>query len=383
MTSSAQKEPSVLFVDDEIKALKVFEKAFRNQFSVFTAPSTAEAMEVLKEHSDEIGVVIADQKMPGGSGIDFLHEVRERFPDKIRLLTTAYTEIETLVGAINEGSVFRFISKPWNLQSLGEEIAEARQSYHLSARDREFINRRLEELKDAVLDEKVAEVGTVAISLSHYVDNALCPFDLLISKISENLSKETDESYLSFLKRIREHIRATSENISHLRLVDAPLETERLESVDLSELLDRCLTRNRELCEGKNITFSVERGSDPYTVTGDPERLADFFHFMIAEEVVSLNRDSCISIQLQKSSEAGVEIKISDNQPLRPGVSPDDFLYPFNVRSANPRNFGVFLICAYFHVRAHGGTMKVRQKENGGLTFCFFFSTHPSLPSSE
>lgn len=370
----------MLFVDDEVKSLKMFEKAYEKHFPVFTAPSADEAMIVLKEYRNEIGVIIADQKMPGRSGIEFLHEVREQFPDKIRLLTTAYTEIETLVGAINEGSVYRFISKPWDLQSLGEEIAQARESYHLSAKDREFINRRLEELKDAVLDEKVAEVGTVAISLSHYVDNALCPFDLLISKISESLNKETDEAYLTFLKRIREHIKATSENISHLRLVDAPLESERLEPVDLSELLNRCLERNRELCDGKRISFSVTKDEHPHIVTGDPDRLADFFHFMIAEEVVSLSKDSCISIKLQRSEKEGIEIEISDDQALRPGVSPNDFLYPFNVRSANPRNFGVFLICAYFHVRAHGGTMKVQQKENGGLNFCFFFSTHPSLP---
>lgn len=380
MTSPARSEPSVLFVDDETRALKIFEKAFRNKFPVFTASSTAEAMEVLQNSSDKIGVVIADQKMPGGNGIEFLHEVRERFPDKIRLLTTAYTEIDTLVGAINEGSVFRFISKPWNLQTLGEEIAQARESFDLSTRDREFVNLRLEELKDIVLDEKVAEIGTVAISLSHYVDNALCPFDLLISKISEKMDDSDDESYLSFLKRIREHIRATSENISHLRLVDAPLESDRLESVDLAELLDHCLQRNQELCDGKKIHFEITKEEGPFVVTGDRDRLADFFHFMIAEEVVSLNSDSSVSVSLKGDQGHGVSIEIADRQSIRSGVSPNDFLYPFNVRSANPRNFGVFLICAYFHVRAHGGKMKVDQREGSGLTFRFYFSAHPPLP---
>jgi len=380
MFASPSSNPGILFVDDERKALTMFEKAFSHRFEVRTASSAEEAIRLLEKDESAVSVVITDQRMPQRTGINFLKEVQERFPDKIRLLTTAYTDVDTLVGAINEGSVYRFVSKPWDLQSLGEEIAEAIKSYDADAEERALLTRRVEELQDAVLDEKVAEIGSVAVSLSHYVDNALCPFDLLISKLSERLGEsERDRSFLEFLERIRDHIRSTSENISQLRLVNFPLEADRLARVNLGELCEECLKRDAELISSKNIHFELNRSDQPAWITGDRNRLKDFFHFMVAEEVVSSGKDSRVGISVRTRSDAMVEVSIEDETPLRPGVSPGDFLYPFNVRNANPRNFGVFLICAFFHVRCHGGEMKADRSERGGMRFTFSLPVHPSI----
>lgn len=327
MSIPARTAPGVLFVDDEVKALSMFERAFGGRFPVRTAASAASALRVLEAEADGLGVVIADQRMPGGTGIELLREVRTRYPDKVRLLTTAYTEIDTLVGAINEGSVFRFVSKPWDLEALGAEIAEALRSFNQGERERDLLARRLADLRDAVLDQRVADIGTVAISLSHYVDNALCPFDLLIAKIVQRLGESAeDQAYLSFLQRIRAHIRTTSESISHLRLVDAPLDPEGLERVDLGELCRRSLDRDRELIGSKKLRFELEASGAPVRVTADRDRLDDFFRFMIAEEVVSSKPASTVRIRIAAEEAGGAAVEIEDETALRPGASASDFL---------------------------------------------------------
>ena len=383
MTMPLPTSPTVLFVDDEAKSLAMFERAFAREFPVRTAGSAEEGLRILGGDGAEIGVVIADHRMPEQTGIEFLRKVRQLFPEKVRLLTTAYTEVETLIGAINDGSVYRFIAKPWDIGKLGEEIAAARESYRLSANERELLTRRMEELKTALLDEKVAEIGRVAIGLSHYVDNALCPFDLLIAKIRDSLgSRENDAPLLDFLDRIREHIRVTSENIAHLRTVDAPLEPDRLERIDLVELFEECLRRNGEFRNSKRIRFDREPAAGRAVVTGDRARLTDFFQFMIAEEIVSLEAGSVVRVGIAPRSEGGVDVVFEDDAPLHPRASAGDFLYPFNVRSANPRNFGVFLVCAYFQVRVHGGIVRASEPAGSGIRFRFHLPAFPPFGGS-
>ena len=100
----------VLYVDDEPENLRVFELTFGREFSILTAASAEEGMEILNENP--VAVVLSDQRMPGVSGVQFLSRVRELDPDTIRILVTAYGDVETLGDAINDGSVYRYLPKP-------------------------------------------------------------------------------------------------------------------------------------------------------------------------------------------------------------------------------------------------------------------------------
>jgi ActR/RegA family two-component response regulator len=372
--------PGVLFVDDEINALKVFRKAFDQSFQVFTASSVDEGLKILERETEQIGVVITDQRMPLKSGITMLSEVRRRYPEKVRLLTTAYTQVDTLVDAINEGAVYSFISKPWNLESLRGEILSAIKSFATASEQRSLVAGRIEELKQAVLDEKIMEIGNVAVNLSHYIDNALCPIELLISKIEEDLIDDSHAlvkakdraNYLDFLKRIRIHIRSTSIQISRLHQANNPLNASTFSQVDLVEIYDQAKTANHALLNGKNISIDRVPGSEVCTVWGDQERLADFFNFLLAEEVVSLPESSSARIEISRlPGQNCIRISLEDRGPVPQNVSPSQLLYPFNVRSGDPRQMGVFLICAYFIIRSHGGSMKTTLRKGGGVQFSF------------
>lgn len=380
MVNLNTNQPGVLFVDDEENALKIFHRAFDQTFEVFTASSADEALKILEGNADRIGVVISDQRMPNQSGITMLTEVRRRYPDKIRLLTTAYTQVDTLVDAINEGAVYSFISKPWDLEKLRQEILSAIDSFSSASEQQILLNDRIDELKQAVLDEKILEIGNVAVNLSHYVDNALCPVELLIARLEDDLLDDSNvlakakdrTTYLDFLKRIRTHIRSTSSQISRLHQANAPLNTSIFDQVDLVEVYQQAEAANQDLMKSKNIHIERLPGPESCLIWGDSDRMTDFFNFLFAEEVVSLPESSSATFEISQLPDLGIaRITLEDRGPVPASASPSHLLYPFNVRSGDPRQMGVFLICAYFIIRSHGGSMKTTLREGGGVQFSF------------
>lgn len=388
MQTPRENPAGILVVDDEPKSLRSFERAFGRDFPVHTAGSPEEALRILTAEGSTIGVIVSDQRMPVQTGVELLEKVRALYPDKVRLLTTAFTEVDTLVEAINRGSVYGFVSKPWDLAALRRDLQQAMGQYENVQKRRDLLASRLEDLRDAVLEEKASEIGSIAVNLSHYVDNALCPVEILISKLDSDLRSEglqamtgrDRDAYLAFLGRMRGHIRSTTAAIAHLRNVNAPLDERRIVPVDPCQCFRDSITRNAELRERKNIRFELDCGGVPLSVLGDRERLDDFFQFLIAEEVVSLPRDSEVRVWMRADEEKeGIRITLSDDGPIHRGNQPSDLLFPFNVRSGNPREFGVFLICAYFIVRSHGGTMAARTRSPSGLILDFRLPSRPSV----
>jgi serine/threonine-protein kinase len=117
------KLPRVLFVDDEERILTALRSIFRTHYQVFTATSGAEALEIVKKVSPH--VIVSDQRMPGMTGVELLRQTKEVLPKSVRMLLTGYSDLAAIVGSINEGEVFRFVSKPWDNAEIQKTIAEA------------------------------------------------------------------------------------------------------------------------------------------------------------------------------------------------------------------------------------------------------------------
>jgi len=109
---------SILFLDDEEQSVKYFKKVFGQHFNVIATTNPDEIWKIMSDRSGEIAVVISDQRMPKASGVDILTEIRERNYNIIRILTTAYSNLEDNIEAINKSNVFAYLSKPWNFEEV-------------------------------------------------------------------------------------------------------------------------------------------------------------------------------------------------------------------------------------------------------------------------
>ena len=124
----------VLYVDDEPHNLIAFVAAFRRKFDIYTAQSAAGGLRVIQ--SNEVHVIISDQRMPEMTGIEFFESIVDRFPDPVRILMTGYSDITAVIGAINKGQVYKYLEKPWDEQTLSIFIEKAFEVYRLRAQNK-------------------------------------------------------------------------------------------------------------------------------------------------------------------------------------------------------------------------------------------------------
>jgi len=128
---------TVLFVDDEKKILMSLKRGLLDEpYETFFANSGKEALEILKR--EEVHVIVTDMRMPEMTGLELLRTVKEEYPHIVRMVLSGYTQISTLLTAINQGEIFRFITKPWKLEEdFKPSIREAIDYYNLrSERDK-------------------------------------------------------------------------------------------------------------------------------------------------------------------------------------------------------------------------------------------------------
>jgi DNA-binding NtrC family response regulator len=121
--STSEKLGQVLCVDDEPSILRSLQWLLKKQFDVKTAASGNEALALLE--TNDFDVIVSDQRMPGMMGSEFLHEARRISPRAMRILLTGYSDLPAILRSVNDGEVFRFINKPWNIKELPKIIADA------------------------------------------------------------------------------------------------------------------------------------------------------------------------------------------------------------------------------------------------------------------
>ena len=174
----------ILYIDDEKAALFNFEQLFNDDFEVYTAISATAGMEILAK--TDIQIIIADQRMPDKTGIEFLAEVALLYPDTVRILLTAYSEASVIIDAINRGQVYHYITKPFETKNVKNILDKAAQNWQLKkdnealivelqSKNEEYvaINEELRETNKELFDgRKRIEELVERLSLSQKVSRA-------------------------------------------------------------------------------------------------------------------------------------------------------------------------------------------------------------------
>jgi len=130
MSDSPQKPlASILIIDDEPRSVEALERILDEHFDVHTANSAEDALIVLKQ--EWIQVVVCDQRMPGVTGVELCSQIRETWPEIIRMIISGYTDSEDIINAINEGGIYQYISKPWHPDDVILKIKNAVELFDL------------------------------------------------------------------------------------------------------------------------------------------------------------------------------------------------------------------------------------------------------------
>ncbi|NQX96433.1 MAG: response regulator [Flavobacteriales bacterium] len=136
MDNEKSKKVNVLYVDDEVGNLTAFKAAFRREFNVYIAESAEEGNQILEQN--EIEIVLTDQRMPEKTGVEFLQSIIKNHPEAIRILVTGYSDITTVIDSVNKGQIYKYVSKPWDNESLKMTINQAYEVYNLRRENKEL-----------------------------------------------------------------------------------------------------------------------------------------------------------------------------------------------------------------------------------------------------
>lgn len=175
--------PTILYVDDDEANRVIFEISFQDRFNVKTTESGVQALELLK--TENIGVVLTDQRMPKMTGNELLKHVKAAHPRVIRVILTAYSQLDPILKAVNEGLVARYIIKPWDKSELEAVLEWAIEAFNLGQEDSALQERLLQ-------TERLVTLGSIAASVFHDLNQPIAYFSnncLRLEQLSAACSK--------------------------------------------------------------------------------------------------------------------------------------------------------------------------------------------------
>ncbi len=185
-------KPNILCVDDEKDNVEALERLFRKKYNVLKATSGAEALDILKKNSD-IAVILTDQRMPAMTGVEFLSKTIESHPDTVRLLLTGYTDIESVILAVNSGQIYRYLTKPWDPVDLAHTIDLAYERHQLGVE----LKKKNKELSTALAELKTLDSAksNFMILINHELKTPLTSILNFSSLLNESKLDEEQNLY--------------------------------------------------------------------------------------------------------------------------------------------------------------------------------------------
>ncbi len=255
---------NILYVDDEDDNLRIFKASFRREFNVFTAVNTTIAREILD--ANDIQLIISDQRMPDKTGVEFLEETIVDFPDVIRIILTAFSDTTDIIRAVNKVGIYRYLTKPWDIDDLMMTIKSAVNSFGLKRQNKNLIV-NLQTINEELLktnedlQKRNKELDDYVYRISHEVrapiSSILGLFNLLRNHEDHNNLAITQE----YLRLIEESITKLDIFIRSVLQYSATKNfEEEIEEIDFKKLINECVREffPQEMNDKINIEIKID-----------------------------------------------------------------------------------------------------------------------------
>jgi two-component system, sensor histidine kinase and response regulator len=194
--------PTIVCIDDEAHNNEALERLLRKKYTVYSTISPVEGLELIKKYQP--AVIISDQRMPQMTGVDLLEKSLALSPDSIRLLLTGYTDLESVISAINDGQIYRYLTKPWEPQDLIITIDKAYETYQL----KQELKKQNEQLKS--LDKLKTDF---MILVTHELRTPLTAITSFTDLLKEEISSEETKPYIDHIYKNTQRLNKLIEDI--------------------------------------------------------------------------------------------------------------------------------------------------------------------------
>jgi signal transduction histidine kinase len=375
---------TILVVDDEGDVVKSVQDLLRLDFRVLGATKAADALEILQR--EEVHVVMTDQRMPEMTGVELLHSIRGEHPDAIRLLFTGYADIRAVIEAINQGNVYRYITKPWDPDELQALIKEACEHFDLIVEKK----RLLDELKKTNTElEQANRLKQAFIQVASHELRTPLTILLGLSKLALREPSQGDHlhDFLERMDRAAERLRRLVDQIiTMLSAEQFDLILERTNN-DLTPLLRQAADDVRPFVELRRQTLHADVPDDLGMMNVDGDKIRDSINHLLLNAIKFTPDGGTIALAARRV-DGGVQVTVTDTGS---GIDSDclprlfqPFFTGFDVSKHSSghyeygrRGLGLGLSVVKAFVELHGGKVDVTSQTGKGSTFTM------TLPNSQ
>jgi signal transduction histidine kinase len=375
------KRHTILVVDDEQDILDSVRDLLRMEFKVVTTNSAAQAIELMK--AQEVHIVMTDQRMPSMTGVEFLKAVRGDYPDAIRLLFTGYADIQAVIDAINQGNVYRYITKPWDPRELVSIIREACERFDLIVERRQLLTQleqKNAELQKANSALKVSdELKTAFIQVaSHELRTPVALLRGLIDVVKRGKADAIMKDWPDRAQRAVERLTHLVDEVSTQLQCGLFKQLTRHEDVDVARLLNDAANDVRPFANLRGQQLQIKLNGDTGTAQLDACKIRDALHHLLLN-AIKFTPDGG-TITLSAGDGDPLKIAISDSGiGIDPSLLPrifDPFVTQADVShhssgeyGFNSRGIGLGLSIVRAFCRLHGGDAVAESQPDKGSTF--------------
>lgn len=390
------KKYAILYVDDEEKSLKNFSRAFGESFRILTATNAQDGLALVQKHKDEIGVLMTDQRMPGEKGVWLLERTRQIQPRIIRILVTAFTDMEAAIAAVNTGSIYKFIMKPWDPPQLDTNLRRALEFFIVQHERDQLLKEKLSVIHNMMIADRIVSLGLLAQGLSHHIRNPLQAvktfLDLAPMKLEEEKMHAEGLRDPEFWKAYYVNAQTQIDKITNL-LKDLWSAPEKPDSaggglVRVRDVVSQEVAQLQSGFDAKKITVANEIPADLPEIGADGHKFHRLFELLLRDELVSLPTGSRVTLSARHIAETSsgqpeVEIVLRDNGPGLPKEALRLLFDPFVVRMDIPSEYGINLMACFFIVHHHGGRIEAHSEVGNGTAFIIRMPVSPSKTPTE
>jgi two-component system, sensor histidine kinase and response regulator len=358
------QKQTILCVDDEIDNVQALERIFRPKFNVLKATSGSQALDILDQHRGPVACIITDQRMPTMTGVEFLAKTIDKYPDTIRLLLTGYTDVESVISAVNNGHIYRYLTKPWDPVDLEATVTQAV--------DRFLLGRELAE-KNIALEKALNELQTLdqaknqfMILINHELKTPLTSIISFTDLISETPLSEEQSVCIQRIKKGADRLKNLIDDV--LVVVGAETKTLKVKPVTFdAETLDlRSAPLAQQIMKQKNQSMNVK--IQPAKLVGDPLLINQIFHRLIHNAVKFGNENSAIEVRSELVSPHKVRFFVKNEGSTIAQQVIDKILKPFFIDEDvmnHSVGMGLGLTFCQAILKAHGSRLNVENFANG------------------
>ena len=382
------KKFAILYVDDEEKSLKYFERAFGDDFRVFTAANAQDGFKLLEQHADEIGLLLTDQRMPGEKGVWLLERARQLRPRILRILVTAYSDFDAAIAAVNSGAIYKYVSKPWDPPQLELTLRQAMEFFLVQAERDQLLYEKMSVLRNMMIADRIVSLGLLAAGLSHQIRNSLVAvktfLDLAPNKMAEERTGTNGLRNPEFWKDYHQNVQSQMEKINHL-LKDLWTASENpsapfADEVSLRQIVDEALAVLHDQVTSRRIEIENRIPDSLPALKADKPKFRRLFELLLTEELSTLPAGSRVTFSAELEgggAKPEIALQITDNGPGWPPDALRVIFDPFVVRDSVPSEYGINLMACFFIVHHHGGKIDAKSQAGRGTTFTLRLPLQP------